>query len=280
MMPILFEFHLFGRDLFLPTYGTILAIAFLSALFVAIRQARRAGIDSGVITDLWIVCLLSGVIGAKLLLYVIDFRYYLQNPRAILGTLLSAGVFYGGLLAAIAACIVVVKRRGLDVWQIGDILAPAIALGQSVGRMGCFAAGCCYGKQTDVPWAVTFTNPKAGEITGVPLDVPLHPTQLYLSAADLVLFGILLAVALRKRFAGQVFLLYLILYAVLRGAIEVFRGDPRGAMWGLSTSQLVGIVVGTVALILYIRRSRATSTRAPAQKPPSRRRQPAPGRSG
>lgn len=256
MRPVLFDLHLFGWDLSLPTYGTLLALAFLAALWVAIRQGRRAGVESGIITDLWIASLLSGVLGAKLLLYLLDLDYYLANPRAIIATLRSAGVFYGGLIAAIGVCFIIVRRRGLDGWVIGDVLAPAIILGQTVGRWGCFAAGCCYGKPTLQPWAVTFTHPRAHEVTGVPLHVALHPVQLYMSIADLALFFILLAVATRKKFTGQVILLYLILYSILRGSLEYFRDDPRGAFQDVSTSQWLSIVVGLIAVTIYVRRSR------------------------
>ena len=271
MMPWLFHITLFGWSIALPTYGVVLASAFLLALWVALKQARTAGVEATTITDVWIACLLSGVVGAKLLLYLIDFNYYLEHPRAILSTLQSAGVFYGGLAAAIVTCLVLVRRRGLDGWLLGDILAPAIILGQAVGRWGCFAAGCCYGKPSTLPWAVTFTDPAAREITGVPLDVPLHPAQIYLSLADLALFFILIVAAARKKFVGQIFLLYLILYAVLRGTLEMFRGDPRGEIAGLSTSQVISIAAGIVGLALYAWRSRTARASAIAAGPRPRR---------
>ncbi len=258
MRPVLFEIEIFGWQVAPPTYGLILAAAFVAALWVALRQARRAGVDKNTMTDLWIACLLSGVVGAKLLLYVLDWHYYLSNPWAILTTLRSAGVFYGGLAAAIVVCLVIVRRRGLDAWLIADIMAPAIAIGQAIGRWGCFAAGCCWGKECDLPWAVTFTDPRAERYTGVPLGTPLHPTQLYLSGADLVLFLILLGASARKKFRGQVFILYLILYSVLRGSLEFFRGDPRGEMLGLSTSQAISVVAFAAGSVLYVMRSRAT----------------------
>ena len=259
MMPILYDLRIFGYDLSLPTYGLLLAIAFLAALAVAVRGARREGIATTAITDLWIISLLAGVIGAKLLLYLLDWRYYFDNPAAILASLRSAGVWYGGLLVAVAACLIVVKRRGLDGWVIGDIAAPAISLGQAIGRLGCFAAGCCYGKACELPWAVTFSNPRAHEITGVPLSVPLHPTQLYHALADFTLFLILLRLVPRRRFNGQALLAYLILYAILRGVIEAFRGDPRGALGALSTSQILGAAILLVAGWLYVKRSRTPS---------------------
>jgi len=279
MMPILFEFRLFGWDLSLPTYGTLLAIAFLAALWVAMRQARRAKIEPNTITDLWIMSLISGVVGAKLLLYLLDLPHYIANPWAIVTSLRSAGVFYGGLLVAIGACLILVRRRGLNGWVVGDVLAPAIILGQAVGRWGCFAAGCCYGKPSSLPWAVTFTDPRANEITGVPLHVALHPTQLYLSAADFVAFAILLWVAARKKFHGQVLLAYLMLYALLRGVLESFRGDPRGEIAGLSTSQVISIVVGLSAAALYVWRARqpgAAVGAAAAARPSGRKRREAP----
>jgi phosphatidylglycerol:prolipoprotein diacylglycerol transferase len=271
MMPWLFHVNLFGWSVGLPTYGLVLASAFLLALAVALKQARKAKVEAATITDIWIACLLSGVVGAKLLLYLIDFDYYIAHPRAILSTLQSAGVFYGGLAAAIATCLVLVRRRGLDGWLLGDILAPAIILGQAVGRWGCFAAGCCYGRPSSLAWAVTFTDPAAQEITGVPLDVPLHPTQIYLSLADLVLFFILIFAASRKKFVGQVFLLYLILYAGLRGTLETFRGDPRGEIAGLSTSQMISIAAGIVGLALYVWRARAARASAIQSGPRPRR---------
>ncbi len=283
MIPILFEFRVFGWNLSLPTYGTLLAIAFLTALWVAQRRARRYEVDPNTVTDLWIASLIAGVLGSKLLLYLLNIEDYLAHPAAILTSLRSAGVFYGGLLAAIGVCVIMVRRRGLDGWQVADVLAPAIALGQSIGRLGCLAAGCCWGRETSLPWAVTFTNPRAHEITGVPLGVPLHPTQIYLSLADLAAFGILTWVSGRRSFRGQIILLYLILYALLRGSIESLRDDPRGGFAGLSTSQVLSILVGLAAVILYLRRARqpeASVESAPgrdrAGRPRKRKEAPAP----
>ncbi len=259
MMPILFDLKLFGYDLSLPTYGLLLAVAFLAAGGVAVRGARREGIPTTAMTDIWIISLLAGVVGAKLLLYLLDWRYYLDHPAAILSSLRSAGVWYGGLIAAVAACLIVVRRRGLDGWLLGDIAAPAISLGQAIGRLGCLAAGCCYGKACALPWAMTFTNDRAHEITGVPLDVPLHPTQLYHALADFTLFLMLLWLVPRRRFNGQALLVYLIIYAIVRGGIEAFRGDPRGALGLLSTSQIHGAAIVLVAGWLYVKRSRAAS---------------------
>lgn len=252
MKPELFHIPLLGMSL--HTYGVLLAAGFLLALWVGLREAKRAGIPRDPILDLWIVSLISGIVGAKLLLYLLDLDYYLENPGAILDGLRSAGVFYGGLIAAIGACIFMVWKRGLPGWKIADAAAPAIALGQAVGRVGCFAAGCCYGKVTSLPWAVTFTDPKANEITGVPLAIPLHPSQLYMSLGNLILFAILLLLARRKSWDGQVFLWYILLYAVMRGLLEITRGDPRGEVAGVSTSQVIAAAAVVISLVLMARR--------------------------
>ena len=261
MKPFLFELPIFGMHFALPTYGLTLAIAFLVALWFAQWEARRNGLASEAVLDLWIAALVSGIVGAKVLLYALDFRYYLENPRAILSGLQSAGVFYGGFLAAVLTCLYMIVKRDLPGWRIADIAAPAIALGQAIGRIGCFAAGCCYEKETHLPWAVTFTDEEAHRLTGVPLDVALHPSQLYESALDFVLFLTLLVLSRRKRPDGQLFLWYLLLYALLRGAVEFTRGDPRGQILGASTSQLIAAAAATAAAFLLWRRRRAALAR-------------------
>jgi len=262
MRPHLFGFHLLGWNIQIPTYGVMLALAFIAALWLAMRSARRMGLPRDPIMDLWIAALVSGIVGAKLLLYLLDLPYYLSNPMAILLGLRSAGVFYGGLLAGVGTCLFIVWRRGLPGWIIADIAAPSIALAQSIGRLGCFAAGCCYGKVTDVSWAVIFTSPEAQDITGVPLHVPLHPSQIYMAASNLLLFLVLLLIGCRKRYDGQVFLWYLLLYAVIRALLELTRGDPRGELLGYSTSQIIAAAAALAAGFMMWRRSRIPRLRA------------------
>lgn len=261
MRPFLFEVPILGWHFALPTYGLMLAVAFLLALWLAQARARSAGLATEAVLDLWIAALVSGIIGAKLLLYALDFRYYMDNPRALLSGLQSAGVFYGGFLAAVLTCLYMLSRRGLPGWKIADIAAPAIALAQAVGRLGCFAAGCCYGRPTDLPWAVTFTNADAHRLTGVPLGAALHPSQLYESALDFLLFLTLLVLSRRKGPDGRIFLWYLLLYALLRGAVEFTRGDPRGQIFGTSTSQILALAAGLAAAFLLLWRRRAAPAR-------------------
>src|SRR5262249_8129271 len=156
-------------------YGLFYALGFLLALRLAVYLARREGIDSARVVDLGIVALLAGFVGAKLALYVIDARYYIDHPMEILRNLRSAGVFYGGFVLASLAAVVYVRRQRLPLAKVADLAAPPLALGQAVGRIGCLMAGCCYGKSCDLPWAVTFSDPAAFQLTGVPLGVALHP---------------------------------------------------------------------------------------------------------
>jgi phosphatidylglycerol---prolipoprotein diacylglyceryl transferase len=252
-------FDLLGRHigpLTLHTYGVLLAVAFLAGLWVAARQAKRDGLDSARITDMAIYVLIGGLLGAKLLLLIVEWPYYMKNPRDIWSLVQSGGVFYGGLLGALPVAFWYARRHQLDGWRTADVLAPGVAIGQAIGRLGCFAAGCCYGKATGVPWAVRFHNEYAAQEVGTPLNVPLHPTQLYESGAALLIFLGLLWLSRHKRFQGQVTLTYVALYAVVRFVIEYFRGDAaRGTVFGglLSTSQFIAIVMVLGAALLVPR---------------------------
>jgi phosphatidylglycerol---prolipoprotein diacylglyceryl transferase len=260
MHPVLFTipaFTLLGRlvgPVRLHTYGVLLAIAFLAGLWIANRQARKVGLDPARITDMAVYVLIGGLVGAKLMLVLVEYKYYLQNPAELWTIFQSGGVFYGGLLGALPVAWWYARRHGLDGWRTADVLAPGVAIGQAIGRLGCFAAGCCYGKVCSRPWAVTFHDPYASRAVGTPIEVALHPTQLYESGAVLIIFLGLLWLAGRKKFNGQVALVYLALYAVTRFVIEFYRGDAvRGTVFGgvMSTSQFIAVLVALAALGLY-----------------------------
>lgn len=245
------------------TYGVFLAVAFLCAILVAVKLARRDGLPSEKIYDLSLWMLLAGLIGSKILMLFTEPDYR-DNPMQLLSLdfLRSGGVFYGGLLGAVFAGYFLMKRYNLPWWKTADACAPGIAIANFFGRQGCFAAGCCWGKPTTLPWGLKFTD-LGHQITGVPTDAHLHPTQLYESFAMLIVFFFLLWLHKRKRFSGQVILAYALLYSVIRFAIEIVRDDPRGdvfgltSLTGLSTSQLISIVIGiTAAILLIIRRRR------------------------
>jgi phosphatidylglycerol:prolipoprotein diacylglycerol transferase len=250
-------FDFMGRNigpLTLPTYGVLLALAFLAGLWVVSLQAKRSGLDASRLTDLAVYVLIAGLVGAKVLLVIVEWRYYSAHPRDLFSVLQSGGVFFGGLLAAFPVAWWYVMHHGLDGWKTADVLAPGVAVGQAIGRLGCFAAGCCHGARTDVPWAVTFRDIYAARTVGTPIDVPLHPTQIYESLATGAIFLILLWLSRRKRFDGQVILVYVVLYSVARFSIEFFRGDSaRGFVLGglLSTSQAIAIVLVLAAGALW-----------------------------
>jgi phosphatidylglycerol:prolipoprotein diacylglycerol transferase len=175
----------------------------------------------------------------------------------------SGGVYYGGFLGGFFALLLLVLWYKLPFWKVADAFAPGVALGQAFGRQGCFAAGCCWGKPTGSAVGVHFTE-QAHEYTGVPIygpdgaDLYLHPTQLYESIAMLVVFGILVLIHRKKRFDGQVLIAYGIIYSIVRFTIEFVRDDPRGDLFGLttltglSTSQIISLIVAAGAVIFMI----------------------------
>ena len=246
------------------TYGVLLAVSFLCAIMVSVRLAERDGLPREKIYDLSLWMLLAGLVGSKIMMLFTEPDYR-ANPLQLLSLdfLRSGGVWYGGLLGAVLVSYWLMRRYQLPWWKTADAFAPGIAIGNFFGRQGCFAAGCCWGKPTSLPWGVKFTE--AGhEITGVPTDTYLHPTQLYESFAMLLVFLFLLWLHKRKRFSGQVILAYALIYSVIRFAIEFVRDDPRGdvlgltTLTGLSTSQMISLVIGITALIvLIVRRRRA-----------------------
>jgi phosphatidylglycerol:prolipoprotein diacylglycerol transferase len=252
------------------TYGVFLALAFLGAILITVKLAARDGLPREKIYDLCLWMLLSSLVGSKLLMLFTEPEYR-DHPWQLLSLdfLRSGGVFYGGLIGAILSGYFLMRRYKLPWWKTADACAPGIALGNFFGRQGCFAAGCCWGKPTTLPWGVKFTE-LGHEITGVPIDVPLHPTQLYESFAMLIVCFFLLWLHKHRRFSGQVILFYALLYSIIRFAIEFLRDDPRGDLFGLttltglSTSQLISLIVGAAALVLLILRWRKASGTAKA----------------
>lgn len=259
MYPKLFEFGPiagFG-PIVIYTYGLLLAAAYLIGLQLAVVRARRWGLDEARVLDLGIYIIISALIGAKLMLLVVDYRFFAANPAELLSLARSGGVFYGGLILAVAVSIWYIRRSGLPLWTTCDAFAPGIALGHVVGRFGCYFAGCCFGKPTTMPWGITFTDPFAAANNGTPLNVPLHPTQLYEAGAEALILAILLVSERRGgRFAGRTFWLYMLLYAVSRFIIEFYRGDPRGSVWIFSTSQFISLILAPLAVAMLWRLSR------------------------
>lgn len=257
----------------MPTYGLLLALALLTAIITADRLGRREGFDGSRMLDFSTWIIVVGLVGAKVLMIVSDWGYYSHEPGDIfsLNTLEAGGVFYGGFIASALFAMWYVRTYQLPPLKMFDIYAPAIALAQSVGRLGCFSAGCDYGTRTSSILGVVFTNPYSHEVTGVPLNTRIHPTQLYESLATLIIGLILLWRFGRKKRDGEIFLLYLVLYAVARFFLEFLRGDEdRGFVFNhlLSTSQFIAILalLVSIGLWIYLRR-RPVLAASPAAAP-------------
>ncbi len=269
MHPILFNFGSFR----LPTYGVLLALALVGSLWTVARLARREGLEPVRLIDFCTWVILVGLGGAKVLMVLTDWKFYSEHPREIFSwaTLQAGGVFYGGFVAAALFALWYARVYRLPALKVFDVCAPAVALGQSVGRLGCFAAGCDFGTATHAPWAVVFTSPYSHDLSGVPLGVPLHPTQIYESLATLAIFGVLLWRYRSKRWDGQIFMLYLTLYAVARFFLEFLRGDEdRGFVFNhlLSTSQFIALVaIAAAAGLAAWRSGRARVVRRGGQVP-------------
>ena len=231
---------------FLHTYGILVALGFLAGLWVATRLAKQANLNTEAVFNLGFYSALAAMVGAKIMMILVDLPYYAEHSGEILsvGTLQAGGVFYGGLLAALAVAVWYMRKTQLPALLTADVFAPGIALGHAIGRLGCFAAGCCWGVECRLPWAVRFSDPASQLPRGL-LGVPLHPTQLYESFAEFLIFGILYWRIGKPHSAGTIISLYLMLYSTARFVIEFFRFHEQGNLWGgpLDTSQWLSILL-------------------------------------
>ncbi|VEN73590.1 Prolipoprotein diacylglyceryl transferase [Candidatus Desulfarcum epimagneticum] len=244
----------------LHSYGLFVAIGCLAGFFLARVEARRKNIDPDRISDLVFYALIAGIVGARLFYALTDPAPYIQNPLALLKIWEGGLVFYGAFILAVPTIFIYARRHGLKAAVIFDILAPGLALGHFFGRIGCFLAGCCYGKASDLPFAVVFQNP--GSLA--PLNLGLHPVQLYSALSNLLIFGFLWLLRKRLRIDGQLFWVYVLLYAAARFFLEFFRGDFRGDfVFGiLSPAQTLGVAMAGVSMVcLALSARRASSDR-------------------
>lgn len=262
MCPRLIEIGSFS----LPSYGLLVALGFLLGLYVAGRLAGRAGLNEHHVTNLGVYIAISAIVGAKLFLIAASWRYYSADWSRLfsLSALQAGGIFYGGLLAALAAAYFYVRRHGLPWLPTADVFAPAVAAGHAVGRLGCFAAGCCWGRETGVPWAVVFTDPHAHEFTGVPLGIHIHPTQLYEALGTAII-----AVFLYRRFGrphvpGAILGWYLVLYSSFRFFVEFYRDHGARPLVGdlLSATQWIALALVAAGISLLLRSRRLASEAA------------------
>lgn len=248
MHPILIELG----PLTIHTYGLFVALAFLISIWWGQREARLAGLDASLVPDLALAICFSAILGARVVYVIIEFPFFLENPLHAFMFWRGGLVFSGGLALAIVVGWFVVQRKGQSPLRWCDAAAPAIALGQAIGRLGCLGAGCCYGKPTELPWSIVFNAPNSLAPTGI----ALHPTQIYHALASLFCFLLLVLFRRPLKMPGQRLGVYLVCYPVLRFIIEFFRNDHRGAVGPLSLTQVMAILFFCLGLWLLLRNSK------------------------
>lgn len=246
MHPVLFKIGF----LTIHTYGLFVATGLLTALWMGSHLAKARRIPPEKVMDLTFYAVLAGFLGARLLYVGLNPSLFSGDWLGVLRVWEGGLVFYGGFIGALAAVLFYIRKHHLPTGVIFDILAVAAPLGHAIGRIGCFFAGCCYGESCALPWAVTFNDP----LTLAQPGIPLHPTQLYESAANVLIFFVLLSLYRKRVFPNRLFLVYMLIYGIVRSIIEVFRGDPRGFLFDetLSTSQAVGLTAALVAALLLV----------------------------
>ncbi len=272
----------------LHTYGLLIATAFLVAMWLAGRSAQRAGLDHERVMDLTFWILVSAMVGSRILFIIVNWDEYAADPASIFAFWKGGLVFYGGFIGATLFSIYYMRKHDMEFFPYADALIPSVSIGHAIGRMGCFAAGCCWGGACDphLPWAARFppeslayqSQLQHGLIhLGALHTLPIHPTQLYESLGELCIFLALTLFKPFKRFNGEILALYLILYAPLRSTVELLRGDEergrvfnflgpiaRGAIWNLSTSELISVGIFATGVAIFAIRGRAARSSAAA----------------
>ncbi len=253
MHPILFQFGPFT----LYSYGLFLALGFLAGLYVSKREALLCGENPDTLTDIIFYIIIFGVLGGRFFYIFTNLDSFMKRPLDVFKIWEGGLVFYGGFIFAAIFVVIYTRLKKTSLWKIADILAPGLAIGHAIGRIGCLMAGCCYGRECDLPWAVVFKNPQSL----APLGIHLHPTQIYEVLGNLAIFCILLLVRQKKQIDGQVFWIYVLLYGAMRFLVEMFRGDDRGSsVFGIvSVSQFIGILMicASVFMHFYMKRKKS-----------------------
>ncbi|MCI5849653.1 MAG: prolipoprotein diacylglyceryl transferase [Lachnospiraceae bacterium] len=227
-------------------YGLMIGIGIVLAFIAGTYLAKKKGIDADELFNLTTISVIGGFACAKVLFCIVEWDSFVKNP---LGTLGSSGfVVYGGIIGGILLCALYCKMKKLPFWKYFDTVLPAVAIAQGFGRIGCFLAGCCYGRETDSFVGIAFHNSKFA-----PNDVKLIPTQLFSSAGCFIMAAVLFAYSRKERKDARTGALYLIMYSIGRSVIEYFRNDYRGAIGILSTSQFISIFILIAGIILFVK---------------------------
>jgi phosphatidylglycerol:prolipoprotein diacylglycerol transferase len=252
MHPILFEINLGFAVIPLHSYGFLIAIGFLCGIATIRKLAVRSQMNPDIVADLGFWLLMYGFIGARVLFIITRLEYFIENPMDIFKVWEGGLVFFGGLIAATGYAFYYFRKHKLNIWKMIDVLSPGLVVAHAFGRMGCLAAGCCYGRPTDVPWAIKLNSELVDDAMK---NIPLHPTQIYESMSLFILYFGMLYIFRHRKFDGQVGLTYFMLYPIIRSIIEIYRGDSiRGFVIEgiLSTSQFISIGVFAAALVVLL----------------------------
>ncbi len=264
MHPILFKIG----PLTIHSYGFFMALGVALGILFLYRQAKRQNLDAGRLIDAAFYIMIASLVGAKLILFLGNLTYYLNHPKELLWIARSGGVFQGGLAFGVLFALWYFRKYKLPTWTIADIVGPALALGHGFGRIGCFLAGCCYGRTCALPWAANFQDEYAHSLTGVPIHQDLHPVQIYEAILNFVNAFILYRILRKKTYEGQVFVFYILNYSVIRFVTEFFRGDHSASgilfegpspFLSLTVSQgfcLAAFAAGLVLLRIFKKRAR------------------------
>lgn len=251
MHPVLLQIGSFE----LASYGFMTALGYLVAAAYLLPHLKKVHLDKETFWDLIFTAFMGALVGSKLLYLILswdhlgaDFSSKIVNA---VKNVRYGFVFYGGAITAVASLIIYMRRKKIPVLSTGDFLITALPLGHALGRVGCFLAGCCYGAPTTMPWGIRFTHPSS-LVPPEWIGIPLHPTQLYEAAGNLLIFALLHILYKRPHKNGAVLAAYAALYAVMRFVIEFFRGDFRGDfLWGMSPSQWIALFAAATGTVLF-----------------------------
>ncbi len=227
-------------------YGLMIAIGFVSALFVAIHRGKKKGLDEDIFYGIFYCAIIGGALGCRLLYYIVEIPHIIQDV-SILWNFKVGYVVYGGIIGGIVASFIYCRFKKADFMEYFDMVMPEVSMAQGFGRIGCFFAGCCYGCQTDAWYGITFKNSSIA-----PNGVSLIPTQLISSAGDFIFAALLMLYASRSPKKGRVAAAYMILYGIGRFLIEFLRDDYRGSVGILSTSQFISLGIIAAGILMYV----------------------------
>lgn len=238
MYPVLFR--IFGLPV--HSYGFFLAVAFVVGTVIAVREGKRRGFSEELILDIALWGCLSAIVGARALYVILEWQYYAQNLADIV-SIRDGGLgglsFHGGVVGGVLAGLAVARRYQASPWALADLVAPILALGEAIARIGCLLNGCCYGYITNLPWALPCAF---GD------DALRHPTQIYAVFSNLILFAILWSQRDRVTYKGQLALHYVILYSIFRFVVEIWR-ESQLLVGPIKTTQAASVVLILIALL-------------------------------